>query len=80
MPYWVRALSLPEKFDQETGKFVPLDKGYSEERDPDYTLPETDVETEMSDEDGGDEKEELEMLVKEALEELPEDLKEGKYK
>ena len=73
-------MSIPEKFDKETGKFVPLDKGYSEKRDPDYTLPETDVETEMSDEDGVDEKEELEMLVKKALEELPEDLKEGKYK
>jgi len=81
LPYWVRALSLPEKFDQETGKFVPLDKGYSEERDPDYVLPETDIETEMSDdEDGVEEDEELKMLVKEALEELPEDLREGKYK
>merc|ERR1719186_2499760 len=51
LPYWVRALSLPEKFDAETGKFVPLDKGYSEERDPDYTSPETDVETDVSEED-----------------------------
>jgi len=74
----VRALSLPEKFDAETGKFVPLDKGYSEERDPDYTLPETDVETDVSEED--DDKDELEVLVKEALEELPEELKDGKHK
>jgi len=78
LPYWVRALSLPEKFDAEAGKFVPLDKGYSEERDPDYNLPETDVETELSEED--DDKDELEALVKEALEELPEDLKDGKHK
>eukprot|EP00092_Neocalanus_flemingeri_P010737 GFUD01011566.1.p1 GENE.GFUD01011566.1~~GFUD01011566.1.p1 ORF type:complete len:1082 (+),score=307.60 GFUD01011566.1:76-3246(+) len=77
LPYWVRALSLPEEFDSETGKFVPLDKGYSEDRDPDYTLPETDFEAELSDE--GD-IEELELLVKEALEELPEDIMEGKYK
>merc|ERR1719508_38334 len=78
LPYWVRALSLPEKFDAEAGKVVPLDKGYSEERDPDYNLPETDVETELSEED--DDKDELEALVKEALEELPEDLKDGKHK
>merc|ERR1719186_1791238 len=78
LPYWVRALSLPDKFDAEAGKFVPLDKGYSEERDPDYNLPETDVETELSEED--DDKDELEALVKEALEELPEDLKDGKHK
>eukprot|EP00092_Neocalanus_flemingeri_P038882 GFUD01042330.1.p1 GENE.GFUD01042330.1~~GFUD01042330.1.p1 ORF type:complete len:683 (+),score=224.01 GFUD01042330.1:137-2050(+) len=82
LPYWVRALSLPEKFDSETGKFVPMDKGYSEERDPDYTLPETDIEAELSDEAGMDELEidELELLVKEALEELPDDIVEGKYK
>jgi len=77
LPYWVRALSLPEKFDPESGKFVALDKGYSEERDPDYTLPETDVESEESEEDDN---EELELLVKEAFEELPAELKEGKHK
>merc|ERR1712096_256132 len=41
-------------------------------------LPETDVETDVSEED--DDKDELEVLVKEALEELPEDLKDGKHK
>merc|ERR1712025_1488667 len=47
-----------------------------EEKDPDYELPVTDVEIIESDE----EDEELEQLVKEALEELPAELKEGKYK
>jgi len=76
LPYWVRAVSLPEKFDPELGKFVAMDKGYSEEKDPDYTLPESDVEIDGSEE----EDEELEQLVKEALEELPDDIKSGKYK
>merc|ERR1719228_3122130 len=76
LPYWVRALSLPEKFDPELGKFVAMDKGYSEDKDPDFTLPESDIDIDGSEE----EDEELEQLVKEALEELPEDLKSGKYK
>jgi len=76
LPYWVRAVSLPEKFDSELGKFVAIEKGYSEDKDPDYTLPESDVDIDGSEE----EDEELEQLVKEALEELPEDLKSGKYK
>jgi len=76
LPYWVRAVSLPEKFDPELGKFVAIDKGYSEDKDPDYALPESDIEIDGSEE----EDEELEQLVKEALEELPEDLKSGKYK
>merc|ERR1719402_1617021 len=76
LPYWVRAISLPEKFDPELGKYVALDKGYSEEKDPDYELPATDDEVDASEE----EDEELEKLVKEALEELPEDLKKGKHK
>merc|ERR1719370_812834 len=76
LPYWVRAISLPEKFDPELGKYVAVDKGYSEEKDPDYELPATDDEVDASEE----EDEELEKLVKEALEELPEDLKKGKHK
>merc|ERR1719357_1138669 len=76
LPYWVRAISLPEKFDPELGKYVAVDKGYSEEKDPDYELPATDEEVDASEE----EDEELEKLVKEALEELPEDLKKGKHK
>merc|ERR1719431_346698 len=76
LPYWVRALSLPEKFDPELGKYVAVNKGYSEDKDPDYELPVTDEETDVTEE----EDEELEKLVKEALEELPEDLKEGRHK
>merc|ERR1719427_2115643 len=76
LPYWVRALSLPEKFDPELGKYVAVNKGYSEDKDPDYELPVTDEETDVTEE----EDEELEKLVKEALEELPEDLKEERHK
>merc|ERR1712025_112811 len=78
LPYWVRALSLPEKFDPELGKFVAVDTGYLEEKDPDYELPMTDEEIMESEEE--DEEVELEQLVKEALEELPAELKEGKHK
>merc|ERR1712112_685627 len=63
-------------FDPELGKFVAVDKGYLEEKDPDYELPVTDEEIIVSEE----EDEELEQLVKEALEELPAELKEGEYK
>merc|ERR1719420_1812114 len=76
LPYWVRAVSLPEVFDPELGKFVAVDKAYYEAKDPDYELPETDVEIVESEE----EDEELEKLVKEALEELPDELKTGKHK
>merc|ERR1712179_413817 len=60
----------------DLGKYVAVDKGYSEEKDPDYELPATDEEVDVSEE----EDEELEKLVKEALEELPGDLKKGKHK
>merc|ERR1719369_989013 len=77
LPFWVRAVSAPEKFDAEMEKFVPIDKIYSEVRDPDYDWPETDIELEASDEDSdGD----LDILIKEANEELPIDIKEGKYR
>merc|ERR1719477_20306 len=76
LPYWVRAVSLPEVFDPELGKFVAVDKAYYEAKDPDYELPETDVEVVESEE----EDEELEKLVKEALEELPDELRNGKHK
>jgi len=76
LPYWVRAVSLPEVFDPELGKFVAVDKAYYEAKDPDYELPETDVEIVESEE----EDEELEKLVKEALEELPDELRNGKHK
>ena len=69
-------MSLPEVFDPELGKYVAVDKVYDEAKDPDYELPETDVEVVESEE----EDEELEKLVKEALEELPDELKNGKHK
>merc|ERR1712142_1393985 len=39
LPYWVRALTLPEEYDETTGKFLPVDKNYNEQRDPDYVPP-----------------------------------------
>lgn len=130
LPYWVRAISLPEEFDAETGLFVPVDKWYSEDKDPDYCPPEEDddnyfknlaelsededkveggagdgaedaedvevkeaedseaqakevedmedeEETAIQEEDLG---EELVLLVKEAMEEIHEDLLEGKHR
>ena len=50
LPYWVRALTMPEEYDETTGKFVPVDKWYHEEKDPDYYLPETDDEEELEEE------------------------------
>jgi len=125
LPYWIKAISLPEEFDQESGKFVPIDRNYSEDKDPDYVLPLTDDEDTFEDEqigeksednveDNGEAKdckddeictkdgdskpgeneksedsqklveecldEELKMLLKEAEEELAEDLLEGKHR
>merc|ERR1712013_260033 len=42
LPFWVVACSLPEVYDSELGKFVPMDRNYNEEHDPDYKLPEDD--------------------------------------
>merc|ERR1712142_1409103 len=77
LPYWVRAISLPEKFDAEIGKFVPLDGVYNELRDPDYQLPVTDVDIEESEVDDLDC--EVEDLKKEASEEMSVELKDGKH-
>merc|ERR1719167_225034 len=46
MPYWVRAVSMLEEYDEESGMFVPADRNYKEEHDPDYVLPQTDDEYE----------------------------------
>ena len=78
LPYWVRAISLPEKFDAEIGKFVPLDGVYNELRDPDYELPVTDVDIEESEVDDLDC--EVEDLKKEASEEMSVELKDGKHR
>jgi len=137
LPYWVRAISLPEEYDEQTKMFVPIDRGYKEEMDPDYSLPLTDDEEEFDKQETedtnnseeqkaepatekgegdaneaqesagasqpettGDEKqekpekpekldteiekditeEELKFLLKEAEEEIPEDLLEGKHR
>merc|ERR1719300_1688181 len=76
LPLWVRAVSRPEMFDPEIEKFVAMDREYSEDKDPDYVLPETDFESLSS--EGEDE--ELEELVRAALEELSPELKEGKHR
>ena len=26
LPYWIRAISMPEEYDETTGNFVPVDK------------------------------------------------------
>ena len=78
LPYWVMAVSKAEKFDPELGKFVADDKFYQEEKDPDYVLPETDIDVETEEEE--EDPEELSQLQKEAGDDLPEDILEGKYK
>jgi len=78
LPYWVKAISKAEKFDPGLGMFVADDKYYKEEKDPDYVLPESDIDVD-SEEDEED-PEELSQLQKEAGDNLPEDIREGKYK
>ena len=77
LPYWVMAVSKAEKFDPELGKFVADDK-YNEEKDPDYVLPESDVDVETEEDE--EDPEELSQLQKEAGDDLPEEIVEGKYK
>ena len=78
LPYWVTEVSKAEKFDPELGKFVADDKFYKEEKDPDYVLPETDIDVETEEEE--EDPEELSQLQKEAGDDLPEEILEGKYK
>ena len=78
LPYWVTAISKAEKFDPELGKFVADDKFYKEEKDPDYVLPESDVDVETEEDE--EDPEELSQLQKEAGDDLPEEILEGKYK
>ena len=78
LPYWVTAISKAEKFDPELGKFVADDKAYKEEKDPDYVLPESDVDVETEEDE--EDPEELSQLQKEAGDDLPEEIVEGKYK
>ena len=77
LPYWAKAI-LAEKFDPELGFFVPDDKNYQEENDPDYVLPRSDVDVDTDDDE--EDPEELNQLQKEAEDTLPEDIRDGKYK
>ena len=79
LPYWVTAVSKAEKFDPELQKFVAEDKYYKEEEDPDYVLPATDDDTGTEEEELEGE-EQLSLLNSEANNDLPEDIKDGKYK
>merc|ERR1719347_2171700 len=78
LPYWVKAISKAEKFDPDLGKFVADDKYYKEERDPDYVLPESDVDVDTEEDE--EDPEELSQLQKEAGDNLPEEIRDGKYK
>ena len=78
LPYWVMAVSKAEKFDPELGKFVADDKSYNEEKDLDYVLPGSDVD--LDTEEDEEDPEEVSQLQKEAEDDLPEDILEGKYK
>jgi len=79
LPYWVREVSKVEKYDPSLEKFVADDKNYKEENDPDFELPATDDEIETESEDEENE-EMVNLLNKEAQEDLTEDVKEGKHK
>ena len=79
LPYWVAAVSKAEKFDPELQKFVAEDRYYKEEEDPDYVLPATDDDTGTEEEEAEGE-EQLSLLNSEANNDLPEDIKDGKYK
>merc|ERR1719397_299475 len=76
LPFWVVACSLPEVFDPQLGKFVPVDRSYKEDQDPDYKLPEDDKDW-LSDLEELDEvednlEEEIKCLIEDAEEPLPE--------
>jgi len=72
LPHWVRACSMPEVFDPAAGKFVPVDRNYREENDPDYELPESDRVWESDvEEEEAEEEDIVAILVREAEEPLP---------
>ena len=54
------------------------DKFYNEEKDPDYVLPGSDLDVETEDDE--EDPEELSQLQKEAWDDLPVEILEGKYK
>merc|ERR1719462_938651 len=71
LPFWAAACSLPEVFDHQIGKFVPVDRHYKEEEDPDYNLPDDDEDWVSN----LDELEEVEEDLEEEIKCLIEDLK-----
>ena len=77
LPYWVNMVTKAEKYDPELEKFVAEDKYYKEENDPDYVLPDTDVEVS---EDEAEEDEDVTVLESDAKDNIPEDIQEGKHK
>merc|ERR1719509_344485 len=63
---------MPEVFDPAAGKFVPVDRNYREENDPDYELPESDRVWESDvEEEEAEEEDIVAILVREAEEPLP---------
>jgi len=78
LPYWITAISKQEKYDPELEKFVAEDKFYKEDNDPDYSLPNSDVEVSESEEE--EEEEDVSVLEAELMTVIPEELKEGKHR
>ena len=79
LPYWAKEVSKAEKYDPDLEMFVPDDRRYKEENDPDYVLPATDDEID-SEEEGTQDEEDVTLLADEAEKDLPEEVVEGKYK
>merc|ERR1719228_383281 len=71
MPDWVKACSLPEKFDATLEKFVPVDSDYDEECDSDYELPVSDDDTDAEIEE---QDEEIQLLAKESEQDVKEQI------
>ena len=71
MPYWVTAVSLPEKFDPKLEEFVPEESDYEEECDSDYELPVSDDDTDSEIEE---QDEEIKLLAKESEEDVKEQM------
>lgn len=76
VPYWARSIRQPEVWCPHANKFLVLDIGYRDDSDPDYVVPVTDDEEVDTD----DCEEDTEALKKDALQEIAEDLLEGKHR
>jgi len=75
LPYWVKQVQQPMVWCPHANKFLVLDIGYKEERDPDYRPPFSDDDDEESEEE-----EDIKVLIKEAEEPIPQELLEGKHR